>query len=142
MKILRTLSTWISDRWTRKNKHPPIEVGDYWKRHTFNFPRRINGITSLWGRVYYVSFENSDIVLKYSYIITYYTFYKKSDDKSRRIINTGEIQSTKVLTFSGMPSATTVVLEIIVPYIATAAVIALGVELIVALPALLMWIKS
>lgn len=119
-----------------------MEVGDYWKRHDFSFPRRINGITSLWGRVYYVSFENSDIALRYSYIITHYKFYKKSDDKSRRIINTGEIQSTKVLTFSGMPSATNVALKIIEPYIVMAVVIALVVVIILALPALRTWMNS
>lgn len=142
MKILRTLSTWISDKWTRKNKHPTMEVGDYWKRPEHTYPRRINGITSLWGRVYYVSFEGSDIPLGYSYIIEHYKFYKKSDDKSRRIINTGEIQSTKVLTFSGMPSAANVALKIIEPFIAMAAVIALVVVIILALPALRTWMNS
>lgn len=142
MKILRTLSTWISDKWTRKNKHPSMEVGDYWKRPEYTYPRRINGITSLWGRVYYVSFENSDIALKYSYIIENYKFYKKSDYKSRRIINTGEIQSTKVLTFSGMPSAANVALKIIEPFIVMAAVTALAAVFIVGLRALRTWMNS
>ena len=142
MKTLRTLSTWISDKWTRKNKHPSMEVGDYWKRHDHTYPRRINGITSLWGRVYHVSFENSDIVLNYSYIIENYKFYKKSDDKSRRIINTGEIQSTKVLTFSGMPSAANVALKIIEPFIVMAAVIALVVGITLAQHALRTWMNS
>jgi len=119
-----------------------MEVGDYWKRHDHTYPRRINGITSLWGRVYHVSFENSDIVLNYSYIIENYKFYKKSDDKSRRIINTGEIQSTKVLTFSGMPSAANVALKIIEPFIVMAAVIALVVGITLGLNYLLMWFKS
>ena len=142
MKILRTLSTWISDKWTRKNKHPSMEVGDYWKRHDHTYPRRINGITSLWGRVYHVSFENSDIVLNYSYIIENYKFYKKSDDKSRRIINTGEIQSTEIPIFYGMPSATSVVLEIIAPFIVMAVVIALVVGITLAQHALRTWMNS
>jgi hypothetical protein len=119
-----------------------MEVGDYWKRHDHTYPRRINGITSLWGRVYYISFENSDIALRYSYIIENYKFYKKSDDKSRRIINTGEEQSTEIPIFYGMPSATSVVLEIIAPFIVTVVVIVSVAGLTVALYDLLMWIKS
>ena len=119
-----------------------MEVRDYWKHIGHTYPRRINGLTKLFGRTLKVSFHNSDYILNYSYVIKTYEFYKKSDDKQRRIINTGEVQSTKVPIFSGMPSATTVVLEIIVPYIATAVVIALVVGLILALPGLLMWIKS
>lgn len=142
MKILQTLSTWISDKWTRKNKHLPIKVGDYWKRVDFEHPSRINGVTNLWGRTLKISFHNSDIVLDYSYVIKNYEYYKKSDDKHRRVINTGEIQLTEIPTFSGMPSAAGVVLRIIEPFIVTVVVIALGVGLIVGLYVLLTWIKS
>lgn len=142
MKILQTLSTWISDKWTRKNKHPPIEIGDYWKRSDFTHPRRINGVTNLWGRTLKISFQNSDIVLDYSYFIEHYEYYKKSDDKRRRVINTGEMQSTEIPTFSGMPSVAGVVLKTTVPYIATVVVIASVAGLTVGLHALLTWIKS
>ena len=142
MKILQTLSTWISDKWTRKNKHPPIEIGDYWKRSDFTHPRRINGVTNLWGRTLKISFQNSDIVLDYSYFIEHYEYYKKSDDKRRRVINTGEMQSTEIPTFSGMPSAADVVLKTTVPFILTVVLIALAVGLTWALHALLMWSKS
>ena len=142
MKTLQTLSTWISDKWTRKNKHLPIKVGDYWKRVDFEHPRRINGVTNLWGRTLKISFHNSDIVLDYSYVIKNYEYYKKSDDKHRRVINTGEIQLTEIPTFSGMPSVAGVVLKTTVPYIATVVVIASVAGLTVGLHALLTWIKS
>lgn len=119
-----------------------MEVGDYWKRVDFEYPRRINGVTNLWGRTLKISFHNSDIALDYSYTIKNYVFYKKSDDKHRRVINTGEIQSTKIPTFSGMPSAADVVLKTTGPFILTVVVIALVAGLTVGLSALLTWIKS
>ena len=142
MKILQTLSTWISDKWTRKNKHPPIEIGDCWKRSDFTFSRHINGVTNLWGRTLKISFHGSDIVLNYSHLIEKYEFYKKSDNKRRRVINTGEMQSTEIPTFSGMPSAASVVLKTTVPFILTVVVIASGAGLMLGLHALLTWIKS
>ena len=142
MKTLRTLSTWISDKWTRKNKHIPMEVGDYWKHVGHTYPRRINGLTKLFGRVLKVSFHNSDVVLDYSYVIRFYEYYKKSDNKQRRVINTGEEQSTEIPIFYGMPSATSVVLEIIAPFIVMAVVIALVVGITLALPALRTWMNS
>jgi hypothetical protein len=119
-----------------------MEVGDYWKHIGHVYPRRINGLTKLFGRTLKVNFHNSDVPLNYSYVIKVYDFYKKSDDKARRIINTGEVQLTEIPIFSGMPSATDVVLLTIVPYILTVVLIALVVGLIVALQYLLMWFRS
>jgi len=119
-----------------------MEIGDYWKHVGHTYPRRINGLTKLFGRVLKVSFHNSDVVLDYSYVIRFYEYYKKSDDKQRRVINTGEEQSTEIPIFYGMPSATSVVLEIIAPFIVTVVVIVSVAGLILGLNYLLMWFKS
>lgn len=142
MKILRTLSTWISDKWTRKNKHPSIEVGDYWKRPENVYPIRVDGVTSVWGRVVYVSLEPLVGVWTYKEFITRYEFYKKNSDKVRRVINTGETQSTTIRTFSGMPSVLTAALKIIEPYILMVAVFVSAAVFILALPALRTWMNS
>jgi hypothetical protein len=141
MKIFQTLLTWISDLWTRKNKDPTIEIGDFWQRPPFigvSHPYRIDGITKLWGRVIYVSMSSHIEIIPRKVFLRRYIFMNKTEHRKRLVLNTGEIKSARIPIFSGMPTAQDVVLKTIAQFTLMVLVFASAVLLILALRNLLM----